>query len=118
MAPSAQSAAVRPRRPGLVGHAAALALVGVATAAAIAVDHLVAAPNLSLIFVLPVVIAAVTFGWGPSLLAAIAGVFAFNFFLLEPRYSLQVDDPANVWAVGLLLIVAAIVRTFCRHDSM
>lgn len=109
MAPSAETAAAPPRRPGLRGYVAAVALVAAATFAAVAVDRLVGVPNLSLIFVLPVVIAAVSFGWGPSLLAAVGGAFAFNFFLIEPRYSLRVDDPANVWALALLLIVGAIV---------
>jgi K+-sensing histidine kinase KdpD len=34
---------------------------------------------------------------------------AYNFFLTEPRYSLAVDDPANIWAIGLLFIVGCIV---------
>jgi len=109
MAPSAETAAAPPRRPGLRGYVAAVALVAAATFAAVAVDRLVGVPNLSLIFVLPVVIAAVSFGWGPSLLAAVGGAFAFNFFLIEPRYSLRVEDPANAWALALLLIVGAIV---------
>jgi two-component system sensor histidine kinase KdpD len=95
--------------PNIVGYAAALGLVAAATMAAIALNELVQVSNLSLFFVLPVVIAAVSFGWGPSLVAAAAGVFAFNFFLLEPRYTFQVSDPANVWALGLMLAVAAIV---------
>jgi two-component system sensor histidine kinase KdpD len=93
----------------VVGYAVALGLVAAATMAAIALNELVRVSNLSLFFVLPVVIAAVSFGWGPSLLAAAAGVFAFNFFLLEPRYTFQVADPANAWALGLMLAVAAMV---------
>jgi K+-sensing histidine kinase KdpD len=30
------------------------------------------------------------------------------FFLTEPRYSLTVDDPANIWAIGLLFVVGLI----------
>ena len=66
-------------------------------------------PNLSLIFVVPVIIAGVSLGLGPSLLSAILGALAFNFFLTEPRYSLAVDDPANIWAIGLLFVVEFIV---------
>jgi two-component system sensor histidine kinase KdpD len=39
----------------------------------------------------------------------VAGVAAFNFFLIEPRYTFRVHDPANIWALGLLLVTAAIV---------
>lgn len=80
-----------------------------ATVAAIAVDNSVNIPNLSLVFVIPVVVAGVSFGLGPSLCSAILGALAFNFFLTEPRYSLAVDDPANIWAIGLLLVVGLIV---------
>jgi two-component system sensor histidine kinase KdpD len=73
-------------------------------------------PNLSLIFVLPVVIAAVRFGWGPALAAAILGVLADNFFLIEPRYTLRVADPANVWALVLLLIVAGVVSALAAQS--
>jgi two-component system sensor histidine kinase KdpD len=55
------------------------------------------------------VIAAVAFGWGPALTAVIASVLAYNYFLLAPRYTLQVADPANVWALILLLIIAMVV---------
>ena len=53
---------------------------------AIAIDTEVTIPNLSLVFVLPVIIAAVGFGLGPSLCSAILGALAYNFFLTEPRY--------------------------------
>jgi two-component system sensor histidine kinase KdpD len=98
-----------PRPPQALGYAVALGAVGLATLAAIVVDRQLAVPNLSLIFVLPVVVSAAAFGWGPALTAAGAGALAYNFFLLEPRYTLRVADPANVWALVLLVSVAAVV---------
>lgn len=106
------SAIVRPRSERLplwASYGLALGLVAVATVAALVVNHLGAIPNLSLVFVLPVVIAAVSIDWGPALAAAVAGVLAYNFFLIPPLYTLRVADPANVWALFLLLIAAAIV---------
>ena len=81
----------------------------VATVVAIGVDSKIAIPNLSLVFVVPVIIAGVSLGLGPALCSAILGSLAFNFFLTEPRYSLAVDDAANIWAIGLLFIVGLIV---------
>jgi two-component system sensor histidine kinase KdpD len=86
-----------------------LAMVAAATFAAVIVDQAVTIPNLSLVFVLPVVIAAVSFGFGPALAAAVAGVVAYNFFLIGPRYTFRVADPANIWALLLLLVTAAVV---------
>ncbi|MFZ0622422.1 MAG: DUF4118 domain-containing protein [Pseudolabrys sp.] len=101
----------------VVRYLASIAMTAVATAVAVGVDSKLTIPNLSLVFVVPVIIAGVSFGLGPSLCSAILGALAFNFFLTEPRYSLAVDDPANVWAIGLLFVVALIVSgvAFTSH---
>ncbi len=88
---------------------ASIVMTAFATVLAVAVDSKVTIPNLSLIFVIPVIIAGLSLGLGPSFFSAILGALAFNFFLTEPRYSLAVDDPANVWAIGLLFVVGVIV---------
>lgn len=93
----------------VAGYLAALAMTAVATVVAVSVSLGVTIPNLSLIFVVPVVIAGVGFGLGPSLLSAMLGALAYNFFLTEPRYSLAVQAPANIWAIGLLFVVGLIV---------
>ena len=93
----------------LVGYLASLAMTALTTAVAIGVDTGVSIPNISLLFVVPVVVAGVAFGLGPSFCSALAGALAYNFFLTEPRYSLNVDDPAYIWAIGLLLLVGFIV---------
>ena len=100
-----------------VRYLASFAMTAVATVVAVGVDSKLTIPNLSLVFVVPVIIAGVSLGLGPSLCSAILGALAFNFFLTEPRYSLAVDDPANVWAIGLLFIVGLIVSgvAFTSH---
>lgn len=92
-----------------LGYLASFAMTAVATVVAVGVDSTVKIPNLSLVFVVPVIVAGVSLGLGPSLFAAILGALAFNFFLTEPRYTLAVDDPANIWAIGLLFVVGLIV---------
>ena len=92
-----------------VRYLASIAMTAAATVVAVGVDSKVTIPNLSLVFVVPVIIAGVSLGLGPSLCSAILGALAFNFFLTEPRYTLAVDDPANIWAIGLLFVVGLIV---------
>ena len=106
-----------PTAPVVVRYLASFAMTAVATAVAVGVDSKLTIPNLSLVFVVPVIIAGVSLGLGPSLCSAILGALAFNFFLTEPRYSLAVDDPANVWAIGLLFVVGLIVSgvAFTSH---
>ena len=101
----------------VVRYLASFAMTAVATAVAVVVDTKVTIPNLSLVFVVPVIIAGVSLGLGPSLCSAILGALAFNFFLTEPRYSLAVDDPANVWAIGMLFVVGLIASgvAFTSH---
>lgn len=93
----------------VVGYLVAFAITAVATVLAVSVDLGVKIPNLSLIFVVPVVIAGAAFGLGPSLCSAVLGALAYNFFLTEPRYSLAVNDPANIWTIALLFVVGLIV---------
>lgn len=102
--------------PRVAGHGLALIAVAAATVVAVMVDHMVHIPNLSLVFVLPVVLSAAAFGWGPALTAALAGTLACNFFLIEPRHTLHVADPSNVWALALLMIVAASVSAVAAES--
>jgi K+-sensing histidine kinase KdpD len=95
--------------PPAVGYVTSIVMTGAATAVAVGVDRAVTIPNLSLVFVVPVIIAGVGFGLGASLCSAVLGALAFNFFLTEPRYTLVVNDPANIWAIGLLFLVGLIV---------
>ncbi|MEA2912662.1 MAG: hypothetical protein QOJ15_4743, partial [Bradyrhizobium sp.] len=96
---------------------ASVVMTAFATVIAVGVDSKVTIPNLSLVFVVPVIVAGVSLGLGPSLCSAILGALAFNFFLTEPRYSLAVDDPANIWAIGLLFVVGLIASSvaFTSH---
>jgi K+-sensing histidine kinase KdpD len=97
------------RAPAVVRYGAALLLVGVAVAVGFALKSLVTPANLTLIFVLPVVIAATSFGWGPSLATVVAGVLAFDFFFTEPYFQFTIASATDLWAAILLFIIAAIV---------
>ena len=106
-----------PAATSVARYAAAIAMTVVATIVAVSVDSKVAIPNLSLVFVVPVIVAGVSLGLGPSLCSAVLGALAYNFFLTEPRYSLVVDDVANIWAIGLLFVIGVIASgvAFTSH---
>ena len=104
------------RVPLFAQFGASLLFVAVATVLAFVVKHLIAVPNLSLIFVLPVVVAATSFGWGPALAAAVTSVLAFDFFFTAPFYSFRITSPSDLWASGLLLVIAAIVSTVAAQS--
>jgi K+-sensing histidine kinase KdpD len=94
--------------PILLQYGASLVLVAAATLVAFVAYNVVAVPDLTLIFVLPVVVAATTFGWGPSVAAVITSVLAFDFFFTRPYFTLRMTDPSEIWAAALLLVTAAI----------
>ncbi len=99
-----------PRRPqGALGYGLALLLSAVALGIAVLLDRQISVANLSLIFVLPVVIVAANFSLGAALTAAVVGAAGANFFLIAPRYSFSVADSADLWGLFLLLVVAVIV---------
>jgi K+-sensing histidine kinase KdpD len=108
------------KAPFAVRYLAALVMTALATVIAIGIERGVTIPNLSLIFVIPVIVAAVTFGLGSSLFSAVLGALAYNFFLTEPRYTLNVDDAADIWAIALLFVVGCIasaVASTARHRA-
>ncbi|HEV2364548.1 MAG TPA: DUF4118 domain-containing protein [Caulobacteraceae bacterium] len=92
-----------------------LLLVGAAVVVGYAFESLITPANLTLVFVLPVVISATTFGWGPSIAAVVAGVLAFDFFFTAPRYQLTIASPVDAWAAVLLLVIAAIVSAIASQ---
>ena len=90
-------------------YGAALMLVVVAVLIAFVADQVVDAPSLTLIFVIPVVIAATSLGWGPSVVAVVTSVLAFDFFFTQPYFTFRMTEPAEIWAAVLLLATSAIV---------
>ncbi|NTE83456.1 sensor histidine kinase KdpD [Agrobacterium tumefaciens] len=82
--------------------------VGLAIVAGIVLDQMLDVRNLALVFLMAVLAAAVRGGLGPALYASLLGAFAFNFFFLEPRYTLTVRDPESVVALLFYLGVALV----------
>lgn len=99
-----------------VGYALSSAMVAAAGILAFVVDHIIDAPSLSLVFVLPVIAAAVNFGWGPAFMSALLSVAIFDFFFIEPKFTFVVASPTDVWALGLLLVVAAAVSAVAAQS--
>ncbi|MDP1604074.1 MAG: DUF4118 domain-containing protein, partial [Legionella sp.] len=94
----------------------------VATAVGKAIDHLIDLPNISLVFVVPVLVAAVRHGLVPSLWVSGLSVLAYNFFFIPPLYVFTIADPANVVALFFFMVVAVVasalaVRTRTQTES-
>jgi two-component system sensor histidine kinase KdpD len=78
----------------------------VATGLGKLIDAHIVLPNISLLYVVPVLIAAARHGLVPSLWVSALSVLAYNFFFLPPLYEFTIRDPANVVALFLFMFVA------------
>ena len=81
----------QPHRP-IGRYLLSLGLVALSTLLGIIVRGNLEPANLVMLYLASVVISAIFLGRGPSLLAAIAGVLAFDFFLVPPYLTLAVSD--------------------------
>jgi two-component system sensor histidine kinase KdpD len=102
-----------PRSPG--PYLEGVLTTAVATALGKLIDDYVVLPNISLVFVVPVLIAAARHGLVPSLWVAALSVLSYNFFFLPPLYKLTIHDPANIVALFFFMFVAIVASTLAAR---
>lgn len=86
----------------------ALAIVGLATLAAHLLDGLLPAPSLVPLFLVAVLVAAVRYGFWTGIAASVVMFLAYNFFFIEPRHTLRVDDAGDVLTLLAMLGAGAV----------
>jgi two-component system sensor histidine kinase KdpD len=89
-----------------VSYAWATVSVAMALGAGKALTALTALPNLSMVFLLAVLFTALQFGMWPAIYASALSFLTFNFFFIEPRYTLTIAEPHELLALSIFLIVA------------
>jgi two-component system sensor histidine kinase KdpD len=97
---------IRKELPGIV---LTLCLVGAATLLLYGIVWTTGLNHGSVIYVVPVLIAAMRWGLVPAIVAAICGVIASAFFFFPPLYSLRIKDPHEVINLILFILVAVAV---------
>ncbi len=86
-----------------------LLLVAGGTVLSALVHPLFSPANLVMIYLLTVLVAAITLGRGPSILAAILSVAAFDFFFVPPTFTMAVSDSEYILTFVALLAVSLVV---------
>ena len=86
-----------------------LCLVGVATVLLYAIIRISGLNHGSVVYLVPVVIAAARWGVVSAIVAAICGVVASAYFFFPPLYSLRIKDPHEVLNLILFIFVAVVV---------
>jgi two-component system, OmpR family, sensor histidine kinase KdpD len=65
-------------------------------------------PNLSIVFLLAVLLVAVQFGVGPAIYASFLSFLVYNFFFIPPLYTFTIAEPFELLALLIFLVVAII----------
>jgi K+-sensing histidine kinase KdpD len=104
-----RSRLMRDARANAIPVLASLGFVGLATACVFIINDIIPLRRVSLIFLLPVVLAATHRGIVPAVAAAIAGAAAADFFFYPPLYSFRIHDPQHVIDLVLFLVVAFVI---------
>ena len=97
-----------------------LALIGaaVAVALALALQQWLGLADLSLVFMLAVLIVATRTSTGPAVFTAILCFLAYNFFFIEPRYTFYITARHGVATVLLFLAAALLAGRLAAQLSM
>ena len=84
------------------------AAVGTALVAGSLIFALAPLPNISMVFLMAVLFAAVSFGTWSAIYASLLSFLAYNFFFIEPLYTFQIAEPHELFALIVFLIVAIV----------
>jgi two-component system sensor histidine kinase KdpD len=68
-------------------------------------------PNLSMLFLVAVLLVAVSFGVWPAIYASGLSFLIYNFFFIPPLYTFTIAEPYELLALVIFLIVAVITST-------
>jgi two-component system, OmpR family, sensor histidine kinase KdpD len=71
--------------------------------------------NVDLVFLTAVIAIAAHFGLGPSLVASVASVLAYNYFFIPPLHTFHVADPKNLAALTFFLVFAIITSNLAAR---
>jgi two-component system sensor histidine kinase KdpD len=88
------------------GHLVSGGLVAIAAGLASLVDQFSHGSNLAMIFLVSVLASGLAFGLWPAVTAAALAAFAYNFFFLEPRLSMRIGHPTDVFTFVVFFAVA------------
>jgi two-component system sensor histidine kinase KdpD len=71
--------------------------------------------NQAMVFILGVAYIAARHGLCPGILASVAGVLAFDFFLVPPYFSFNVSDTEYFITFAVMLVIAVLISTLAHR---
>jgi two-component system sensor histidine kinase KdpD len=101
---------------GAIGYLAALTAVAVVSLAIGFVIGRARIANISMLYLLAVLGAAIAFGRGPAVVASIAAFLTFDWFFVQPLHTFTVSDPEE-WLSLLFFLLVAILTGQLAADQ-
>ena len=101
------------------GYAAATGVVAAATLICYPLQNLISQVNVSMVYLLGVVVVAARGLIGPAILATVLGMLAFDFVFVLPFFAFSFRQTEYIIAFGAILIVGMLVSTLTvrlRHQ--
>ncbi|MCX5514124.1 two-component sensor histidine kinase [Kaistia algarum] len=96
---------------GIAGYVAALASVGLATLVGRGLTEFVALPNVSMLYLLAVLVPAIRYGVWPAIFGSAVSFLTYNFFFIDPIGTFTVARPHELLALVIFLSVAVLIST-------
>ncbi len=98
-------------------YVSALFVVAVCTAIALPFRDHMPATNLTMVYLAGVVFVAARIGMGPSFLASLLSIPAFNYFFTQPYYSLNVYDSYYYVTFAFMLVTSLLVGSLTSRQA-
>jgi two-component system sensor histidine kinase KdpD len=114
-APPLQQPRQKPKDLNWLNYATAIGGVAVATGVGFVIDLWLPPANISVAFLVAILLIASKIGRGPAIFASVASFLSFNFFFTKPRLAFKLTDTENVLTIVFFLIAAVIVSNLASR---
>jgi two-component system sensor histidine kinase KdpD len=98
-----------------LGYTFALVATAVATGVCLLIDLYLPIANISVTYLLAVMIVAMKSGLPAGIMASVFSFLSFNFLFTEPRYTFAITDIQNIMTVLFFLLAAVIVSNLAAR---
>src|SRR5438105_13016151 len=100
----------------LIPYAGAAAAVAITTALIDFVVGRAQIANISMLYLVAVLVVAVAFGRAAAIVASVLAFVTFDWFSVPPTHQLVVADPDEVFSLALFLITAVVTGTLAARE--
>lgn len=102
------------------GYAAALCATGLATALSVVGVRYLSLADVVILYIVGVVVVAARFGLGPSIIAGLGGVTAFDFVILPPTFTFSLEFGHAITLIGMVsvsMLVSGLTENLRREQA-